>query len=62
MKMEPIKAPFDRIRTYSSMTEFLEKNGNRIMTEGGEERLNSHEGLLRAEGVLEAHFSLFGVL
>ena len=31
MKMEPIKAPFDRIRTYSSMTEFLEKNGNRII-------------------------------
>lgn len=29
--MEPIKAPFDRIRTYSSMTEFLEKNGNRII-------------------------------
>lgn len=31
MKMEPIKAPFDRIRTYSSMTEFWEKNGNRII-------------------------------
>lgn len=31
MKMDPIKAPFDKIRTYTSMTEFLEKNGNRII-------------------------------
>lgn len=29
--MATIKAPFDEVRTYSSMTDFLEKNGNRVI-------------------------------